>query len=115
MDASERKKAENEMTDKERELYTSIKAEGKFLDVVLKLATVQQDPERLGRILYNLQIGNKRDYNKDLKGFIKKDGSLKNTHKEAFYEVLKDNVKARKVYELWRNYQDMKLALLNLM
>lgn len=30
-------------------------------------------------------------------------------------EVLKDNVKARKVYELWGNYQDMKLALLNLM
>lgn len=29
--------------------------------------------------------------------------------------VLKDNVKARKVYELWENYQDMKLALLNLM
>ena len=101
MDASERKKAENEMTDKERELYTSIKAEGKFLDVVLKLATVQQDPERLGRILYNLQIGNKRDSNKDLKGFIKKDGSLKNTHKEAFYEVLKDNdEKYKKIQEV---------------
>lgn len=91
MDASERRKAENEMTDKEREVYVSIKTENEYLKVVLKLAIAHQYPERLGKMLYNLQIGNKRDYNKDLRGFIKGDGALKTTHKEAFYELIDEN------------------------
>ena len=35
MDASERKKAENEMTDKERELYTSIKLKCRMIMIIL--------------------------------------------------------------------------------
>lgn len=91
MDASERKKAVNEMVDKERELYTTVKTENEFLKIVLKLATKQEDHVRLGKMLYNLQIGNKRDYNKDLKGYIKGNGNLKTTHKEAFYELIEEN------------------------
>ena len=66
MDASERKKALNEMVDKERELYTTIKTENDYLKIVLKLAKAQQEPEKLEKILYSLQIGNKRDYNLSL-------------------------------------------------
>ena len=91
MDASERKKALNEMVDKERELYTTIKTENDYLKIVLKLAKAQQEPEKLEKILYSLQIGNKRDYNKDLRAFIKADGNLKTPHKEAFYELLKES------------------------
>ena len=91
MDASEKRKAENEMTDKERDVYVSIKTENEYLKVVLKLAIAHQDPERLGKMLYHLQIGNKRDYNKDLKGFVKGDGALKTSHKEAFYELIDEN------------------------
>lgn len=91
MDASERKKAVNEMVDKERELYTTIKTENDYLKIALKLAKAQQEPEKLEKILYSLQIGNKRDYNKDLRAFIKADGNLKTPHKEAFYELLKES------------------------
>ena len=98
MDASERRKAENEMTDKEREIYISIRTENEYLKVVLKLAVAHQDPDRLGKMLYHLQIGNKRDYNKDLRGFIKGDGALKTTHKEAFYELIDENNRLYKKY-----------------
>lgn len=93
MDIKEKIKAEKEMTKKERETYISIQKENEFMKVVLSLAKGETNPDRLGKMLYNLQIGNRRDYNKDLRGFIKNEGDLKTSHKEAFEELLDENDK----------------------
>ena len=96
MDIGDKRKAEQEMIKEEREIYVSIQKENEFMKVVLALARGETNPVRLQRMLYNLQIGNRRDYNKDLRGFIKKDKGLKTTHKEAFEEVLDENDKIYK-------------------
>lgn len=93
MDIKEKRKAEGEMTKKEREIYISIQKENEFMKIVLTLAKGETNPDRLQRMLYNLQIGNRRDYNKDLRGFIKNEGDLKTSHKEAFEELLDENDK----------------------
>lgn len=91
MQASERKKAEYEMTDKEWQIYASIQKENEFMEIVLSIAKGETNKDRLGKMLYNLQIGNRRDYNGDLKGFIKGAEKIKASHKEAFIELLEEN------------------------
>ena len=80
----------NRMTTEEV-LFKGLDKDTKLHKITLGLARIETNPDRLRDMLFGLQIGNKRDFIKDLKKYVDNDATLKDEKRKEYLDSIKEN------------------------